>query len=168
MAARSPAPTPDTPPRAGVRGESAFKEQVPPRASSRLDLLVIPAGEQAPVQATIVAAALGGDWIAHDEAKARFLCNERGGFRVACPNSGQPAARAFSQALQAWREGGPRNGACACGETHDLGDFSFVPPAAFAASWVQLVNAPSAVLMEATSVNISAFWPNYRVLWVRP
>lgn len=141
---------------------------MPPKATSRLDLLVLPAGEVAPLAAHRLLATLGPGWVAHDEGKPRFLCNERGGFRVTCPDNGLPSPRSFARGLQAWRDGGAREAACACGSTHALDTFVLAPPGAFAQSWLQRVNVDSAELDPEQAAKIAPFWPNFRVLTVRP
>lgn len=141
---------------------------MPPKATSRLDLLVLPEGEMAPVAAQLVAAQLGPTWLAHDEDVPRFLCNERGGFRVKCPETGVPTPRQFARGLQQWREGGTRDAICACGGVHPLPAFVLEPPGGFARSWLQRVNVLSADPDPQDAAIIERYWPNFRLLAVRP
>lgn len=73
--------------------------------------------------------------------RERFVANRQGGFRVFCPKDGTNVVPAFNPALEAWRAGGPRLLACACGEPHDLADLDYRPPAGFARGWVCLTDA---------------------------
>ena len=141
---------------------------MPPRASSRLDLLVLPAGEWGDIRASALVSLLDRDWLAHDEQAVRFLCNERGGFRVTCPDTGDAAARAFSAGLQRWREGGLAQTECTCGQVHPLAAFQVAPEAGFAASWIQRPNAPTATLDPVAAAVIGKAWPGFRVVLVRP
>jgi hypothetical protein len=63
-----------------------------------------------------------------------FLANGQGGFRVACPVSGENVVPAFN---------------CACGADHDLRDLRYTPQATFAADWIHLVDVASADLTPA-------------------
>lgn len=141
---------------------------MPPKATSRLDLLVLPVDEVAPVAAALILAQLGPGWLAHDEDKLRFLCNERGGFRVNCPDTGVATPRSFARSLQAWREGGDQQASCACGGVHPLSAFVLKPPGGFARSWLQQVNVLAADLDPQDTAIIERYWPNFRVLTVRP
>jgi hypothetical protein len=145
---------------------------MPPRASHRLSILILPGGEAASVPAHAVAREVCGEALrsglpapsGHDEPAPRFLSNEQGGFRVRCPATGEPAARPFGAALQRWREGGPRQAACPCGASHDLADFDLAPPAGFAASWLEFRDVGFPDLPEILAAALAAAWPGFRVV----
>lgn len=160
---------------------------MPPPARHQLALLVLPAEPDGPLDR---GSALMAAWRAAGFAlgpgpghplveggcaaaracaapAARFLANRQGGFRVRCPATGANAVPAFSRALEAWRRGGPRRLACDCGATHDLNALDFAPPAGFARSWVEVVDAASPVLLPEAARIVEEVWGESRVVWRR-
>jgi hypothetical protein len=138
-----------------------------PRPSARLDLIVVSAvveidaasiapgwwalgqaqgwwtgdGRSGPSAAELVE----GGFVAarlHVEARPRLWANQLGGFQVRCPTGGEPVISAFTKAIGAWRDGGPRVlSACpACGALHPLEALDYRPPAAFAQLAVELID----------------------------
>lgn len=94
------------------------------------------------------------------EAAARFLANRSGGFRVRCPSSGALVTDRLHPAMAAWRAGGPRVLACACGGTHDLAVLDYVPAAGFARGWIELDDVGGADLVAEAR----ALAPDVRVV----
>jgi len=88
----------------------------------------------------------------------QFVSSGQGGFRVACPVDDRNATAGFVPALEAWRRGGARNLACACGASHDLTSLIFRPVCGFAKQWLEFSDvgaadiAAPAALLEGTQV----------------
>lgn len=87
-----------------------------------------------------------------------FLSNGQGGFRVACPRTGESAVPAFNRAITAWRAGGPRRLACPCGQPHDLADLRYRPAAGFARAWLRLADPARAELTPEGEAALVAAW----------
>lgn len=144
---------------------------MPPRASRRLAILLLPEDEHAAGGVAARAfAALNNASIAHrvvrggngpviaEEREAvTFLANRQGGFVVRCPEN-DGLVTGFARALETWRSGGVGTVACDCGATHDLRGLQFAPPAGFARSWLRVEDAASAEIdPDALNVVASAF-----------
>ncbi len=145
---------------------------MPPRATHRLRVVIVPGRPDAiPAREALDGldpAELCGrveDVRLHDGDREFFLGNEQGGFHVRCPVSGQPAARPFSRALQAWREGGPRALDCPCGARHDLAAMDIQPGAAFSARWIELCEPAELEPREGSLLDER--WPGWRSIVVR-
>ncbi len=132
---------------------------MPPRASRRLSLRVLPAPERADVadlevRLRAVAAAWGAPPIGAanmrvDVGSERFVSSGQGGFAVACPTCAANVVGAFVEAVERWRAEAHARHARAlecpsCGARHDLDTLRFDPPAGFARGWIALddVEAP--------------------------
>jgi len=148
---------------------------VPPRASSRLNLLVLrpPGGGQAP---EAVLAALGAQPISAGGERLRrsgsadserFFANAQGGFRAFCPAAGASLTERFVGALEAWRGGGARTIHCTCGAEHDLAALDFRPPAGFAAAWIEARDVGSVDLDPVANAVLTRLWPGFRVIGSR-
>lgn len=146
---------------------------MPPRASSRLRLILVPAGPGFPPAEVVLGALRSLDWgVAPESARAwsgpeRFFANGQGGFGVRCPEGGASVADRFVTALEAWRRGGERALGCACGQVHDLAALDYAPPAAFASTAIELADVGSAELAEPAAAALGAFWPGFRVVGSR-
>lgn len=146
---------------------------MPPRASSRLRLFLVPGPAGGPPAAAVLAGLGVVDWgVGADAVRAwsgapRFFANGQGGFRVSCPTTGESLVPGFSAALEAWRLGGPRQIACSCGVAHDLDTLVYAPPAAFASTAIELWNVPAADLPPAAARAVDACWPGFRVVGSR-
>ncbi|MSQ02423.1 MAG: hypothetical protein EXR71_11120 [Myxococcales bacterium] len=141
---------------------------MPPRASSRLRLFVLP-GQGDVAAAAEVLTALSGvvsgaeTW----SGRERFFANGQGGFRVGCPYDGRSLTGPFRVAIEDWRAGGPRLLLCLCGEQHDLGDLRYEPPAGFAREALVVNDAPSGELSAPATAVLAQFWPGARVVGSR-
>ncbi len=148
---------------------------MPPRASSRLNLLVLrpPGGGPAP---EAVLAALGARPISAGGERLRrpgsadsqrFFANAQGGFRVYCPVDGGSLVDRFVGALEAWRGGGARTIHCNCGAEHDLAALDFRPPAGFAEAWIEARDVGSMDLDAAVVEVLMQLWPGFQVVGSR-
>ena len=137
-----------------------------PRASHRLDVLLVPtdpdrAGDAAAFAAVEAAWRCAGHLTAAGRGalvpggfarlwfdapgRVTLFANQQGGFRVTCPTQATNIAVAFSAAVESWRAGGPRALTCpACGARHPLEDATLAPPGAFARYAVVFADARSA------------------------
>lgn len=146
---------------------------MPPRASSRLRLFLVPGPAGGPPAAEVLAGLAEIDWgVGADAVRAwsgapRFFANAQGGFRVSCPTTGGSLVAGFPAALEAWRLGGPRQLACACGAVHDLDTLAYAPAAAFASTAIELWNVPDADLPPAAARALGGWWPGFRVVGSR-
>lgn len=146
------------------------------RAIHRLNLILLPPEvEQVAAVAPILAAlqASEPDKLPAprvEQGPVRFYAP--GAFRVFCPEagpekkSGENVTAAFVPALAAWRAGGARDMACACGQRHALEALRFVPPCAFAATAIVLPDrdpAPPPAVEDAAQ----AAWGGLRCLLQR-
>ena len=148
---------------------------MPPRASSRLTLYVLPgAPEQTPAGEVLVA--LGGAELAEGGAgemtaesfeRDRFIANGQGGYRVCCPESGHSIVRPFAAALEAWRGGAPRTLNCPCGAVHALDSLTFSPPAGFARQWLRAFGANSLDVPSFASEILNLHGPGWTVVGSR-
>ncbi|MEQ1508607.1 MAG: hypothetical protein ABMB14_40620 [Myxococcota bacterium] len=141
------------------------------RASHRLDLVAVPAdADRDAVHGHRLLDRLRADgvldptdgagpaaerWVVGGFARIRvddpgivvLYANRQGGFRVRCPQTGEPVIRAFEAAVTAWRSGEPRQLACpSCGRFHALDALDAEPPIAFGAWAVVTADAGSATL----------------------
>jgi len=140
------------------------------RPSHRLDLLIVPADPIAqPIgPATALIARLQQDgvivdgdrpgpeaerWVSGGFARLhldipdtpQLYANRQGGFRVTCPETGDPIADAFRHSVQRWRTGGARALQCpSCGTRHALEAVQAAPPLAFGALALVTADAASA------------------------
>lgn len=148
---------------------------MPPRAASRLTVTVIPGPGAAAAPEAVLAELGEAPLVAGGEGarragtwpRERFFANGQGGFRVACPATGAPVADRFWRALEAWRRGGPRTLACACGAEHDLDTLAYAPPAGFAAAWIEAIDAASDEPSAPAAALLARVWPGYRVIGSR-
>lgn len=148
---------------------------MPPRASSRLTLYVLPgASGQTPAGDLLVAlsgAELAeggaGEVIAESFDRDRFIGNGQGGYRVRCPESGDSIVRPFAAALEAWRGGAPRTVNCPCGAVHALSALEFSPPAGFARQWLRAMGAQSLDVPAFAREILNLHWPGWTVVGSR-
>ncbi|MBM4367602.1 MAG: hypothetical protein FJ102_15430 [Deltaproteobacteria bacterium] len=145
---------------------------MPPRATHRLRVVIVP-GHEGGVSAREALDGLDPVELCgeveqvrvHDGDREFFLANEQGGFHVCCPVTGEAAARPFARAVQAWREGGPRELSCRCGDRHDLAAMDIRPGAAFAARWIELCEP--AELEPRRGTLLDRRWPGWTSIVVR-
>ena len=150
-----------------------------PRPSAHLDVFLVPVGladlpEHAVLIDGLAAAGLASGRAAGPRAEAvlkggyrsvridrpehpTLYANRQGGFRVACPATGQTVVPAFSKALGAWRGGGqPELAGCpACGGDHAFDALDTAPLAAVGRAAVVLVDAGSVKLTEAGQAQLT-------------
>ena len=160
-----------------------------PKASHRLDLLLVPENIDADAPTDVLweefvqrgwmlgdgaAGPHGGDVIAGGFVRARvdrpsriaLFANALGGFRVGCPVSKRSIVPAFSAAYEAFRTGAPRELCCpACGAIHALESLDYAPAARYGrmAIWFADVATPS-VSDEALALVRRALGPVATVL----
>ncbi len=141
---------------------------MPPRASSRLRLFVLPGADDAtPAAQVLVAVGSLGTGTEAWSGRERFFANGQGGFRVGCPLDGRSLTGPFRVAIEAWRAGGARSLACPCGDQHDLDALRYEPPAGFAREALVVNDALSAELPPPTRSAIATLWPGVRVVGSR-
>jgi hypothetical protein len=92
----------------------------------------------------------------------QFVSSGQGGFRVSCPVDARNATAAFVPALEAWRRGGARNLACACGDSHDLTALIYRPACGFAKQWLEFSDVGAADIAAS-----DALLEGTRVIWRR-
>ena len=147
-----------------------------PHASHRIDLLVLPVDPEQPLPEGPMARLLS-EWGVDDRGRVDnpevlleggcrrvwidrpgrvwLYGNQRGGFRVQCPETGHNIAQEFGAAHRAWKGGGPRSMRCpSCGGVHALERVEFVPPAAFATWALVFSDAGSSTLSAAALAQI--------------
>ena len=166
-----------------------------PRASHRLDLLLVPdEPERVPDAAAFAeicerwreegvlgeggrggprAAALvegGFSRLSLDlPGRVGFYANQLGGFRVRCPETGEPIVPAFNLAMADLRRGGPRSLHCpSCGQRHALEGLAFLPEAAFARGALILADAGGAVVQPLLAEGAGQVMGAWKLLLRRP
>lgn len=147
---------------------------MPPPASSRLALLLLPRGAGVgPAALEALAARWAGRVVVPgghrpprvvDGGHERFLANRQGGFRVRCPVDGANLVPVFPRALERWRAGGPRTLACPCGATHDLAELTYAPDAGFARAWLELAEVGSGELTPEALAEAEAALGGVRIV----
>ncbi|GDX80686.1 hypothetical protein LBMAG42_24970 [Deltaproteobacteria bacterium] len=148
---------------------------MPPRASSRFTVYLVPGVEDAASAEDVAreiagfTAMIGGERgvIAERADPERFIANGQGGFRVRCPSRGETLVRPFATALESWRAGGRRALRCPCGQEHDLAALLFEPPAAFARQWLRVVEAGSLDVDATAAEVLDRRWPGWRAIGSR-
>ncbi len=158
---------------------------MPPRASRRLAVLLLPDEPSAPRGlGTIAFAALearsltarvviGGNGLVGPEERdaIAFVSNRQGGFSVRCPlppsaPGGSPPilTRQFAGALERWRSGAERSVVCECGTRHDLAALAFAPPAGFARTWLRIEDAASGDVDPVALTAVAEVFGGVRIL----
>jgi len=104
-------------------------------------------------------------WLDHP-GRVVLYANQQGGFRVACPKTGDNIAAAFGLAVKRWRSGGARELEClACAGTHGLEACEMAPPGAFGASAIVLSDAQGISLTQKACAAVhEAIGPFHLVL----
>ena len=144
-----------------------------PRASHRVDLLLVPddpqripcaeafaeikrawqeAGLLAPATPSgLVQGGFRRVWLDLPD-RLWLYANHQGGYYVRCPETGGNLAPAFSAAVQEWRRGGPFTLECPrCSQTHALDAVTLAPPGAFARGAVIFSDVASLILADGVT-----------------
>lgn len=157
-----------------------------PHARHRLDLIVVPATlDHAPDPAAF--GALGARWATEGRRPEHLVpgatdvrldlpehptlyANQLGGFRVRCGRCGQPVARDFGAAVQAWRRGGDFLLTCpSCAATQGLDEVELSPAGFFARGAIVFVDVTDPVPVEGLLEELEAvLGPSPRVVLRRP
>ncbi len=158
-----------------------------PRASHRLDLLLVPSGDDVGVVAAW-RSALIAERVTNPEGRAgpeaarlvaggfgtvrldipgrrTLYANAQGGFRVACPHCGQNQVPAFTDAMRRTDRSGNAEITCSgCNAVLPLEQLEFAPPAAWGWSALELSDVASSGLTPWGDALLRAMDPSFRVV----
>jgi hypothetical protein len=158
-----------------------------PRPAHRLDLLLVPSGDDPGVVA-VWKAALIEERVCETEGRAgpdaarlvaggfgavrldipgrrTLYANAQGGFRVACPTCGQNQVPAFTEAMRRIDRSGHAEVTCsACNAALPLDQLDFSPPAAWGWSALELSDVASSGVTPWGDAWLRAMDPWFRVV----